>query len=76
MLVWTVRARATKKTLLTMEIMRIMATTTARMTETVTLVITLTMATMMTWMMETATTMVKMMLVQVVLHLKSFIVLK
>ena len=47
MLVWTARARVTKKTLLTMEIMRIMATTTARMTETVTLVITSTMATMM-----------------------------
>ena len=48
MLVWTARVRATKKTLLTMEIMRIMATTTARTTETVTLVITSMMATMMT----------------------------
>ena len=44
--------------------------------QTVTLVITSTMATMMTQTMETATTMVKMMLVQVFLHLKLFIVLR
>ena len=36
----------------------------------------ITMATMMTRMMETATMMVKMMLVRVILHLKSFIVLR
>ena len=58
------------------DVMRIMATTTVRTTETVTLVITSTMATMMTRTMEMATTMVKMMLVWVVLHLKSFIVLR
>ena len=50
--------------------------TTARIIETVTLVITATMATMMMQMMEAATTMVKMMLVRVILHLKSFIVLR
>ena len=72
MLVWTARARARKKTLLTMEIMRIMAMTTARMTKMVTLVITSMMATMMTQTMETSTTMVKMMLVWVILHLKLF----
>ena len=44
--------------------------------QTVTLVITSTMATMMTQTMETATTMVKMMLVRVFLHLKLFIVLR
>ena len=70
------KSKSNEETLLTMEIMRIMATTTARMTEMVTLVITSTMATMMTWTMETATTMVKMMLIQVVLHLKLFIVLR
>ena len=58
------------------DVMRIMATTTVRTTETVTLVITSTMATMMMQMIEMATTMVKMMLVQVILHLKSFIVLR